>query len=121
MGMYKSHEMGYRNPMIDTTTITKSTVTRVVEGVVLPYVRKPYRIGIGDPVADETGTVFVDASTLVELSEQDVYDSQFGSVLLLDSREGLALEQAGLAVQETRGGYHGTDAVKALVKRLGWV
>lgn len=57
----------------------------------------------------ESGTVFIPASTLYELAEQDVYDSQFGKVLLLGTHEGYALEQAGLAVEETKGGYHRTD------------
>jgi hypothetical protein len=30
-------------------------------------------------------------------------------VLLLDYQEGLALERAGLAERETKGGYHRTD------------
>lgn len=59
--------------------------------------------------------VFVTVSTLEKLADQGSWDSQFGKVLLLPPDEGLALEAAGLAEQETRGGYHGTDLLRKLM------
>lgn len=59
--------------------------------------------------------VFVTAVTLEELANQGEFESQFGSALLLGPAEGLALVAAGLAVQETRGGYHGTGLVRTLL------
>lgn len=64
----------------------------------------------------EGGTVFIPESTLYELAEQDVYDSQFGSPVLLGTHEGLALVAAGLAVEETKGGYHRTDKLLRLLE-----
>lgn len=63
----------------------------------------------------EEGTVFIPYETLWKVAEQDVWDSQMGSPLLLGYQEGLALEQAGLAVAETKGGYHGTDKLRELI------
>lgn len=103
---------------VDLDSVEKSVITRRVEGVWLPYVRKAL-VMTGRP--EESGCVFVDADTICEVAEQGVWDSQFGDALLLGALEGLALEQAGLAVQETRGGYHGTDECVALVKRMGWM
>jgi hypothetical protein len=95
-----------------------------VKGVTLPWVRLngyydlyPDRYPEG-PVA-ESGEVFIPLGTLLELSEQGVYDSQFGSAFLLGLHEGLALEAAGLAFRETRGGYHGTPELKALLEAWG--
>lgn len=129
---------------IDLSTIKMSEQIRTVKGIVLPYRRKtdvdwvpatmtdietepPQNLrqsGPGQPVFIktwkwETGEVFIDEDTLLELSEQGLWDSQFGKVLLLnDPREGAALEEAGLAVQETKGGYHRTDALLKLLQRL---
>lgn len=64
----------------------------------------------------ERGTVFIPETTLYELAEQGTYDSQFGSAFLLGVHEGYALAEAGLAVQETKGGYHGTDKLRRLLK-----
>lgn len=66
----------------------------------------------------ESGEVFIPLSTLEELAEQDVWDSQFGSSFLLGYHEGLALEADGLAAQETRGGYHRTDRLVAFLDHL---
>lgn len=75
--------------------------TYVERGVRLPY-RTPARPGNESMV----GEIFIPERTLWELAEQDTHDSQFGMPLLLDYYEGFALEQAGLAVRETRGGFH---------------
>lgn len=63
----------------------------------------------------EEGTVFIPESVLYEVAEQGVWDSQFGNALLLDTHMGYALEQAGLADRETRGGYHGTEKLRLLL------
>lgn len=65
----------------------------------------------------ESGTVFIPDSVLYGVAEQGDYDSlsPFGTALLLGTHEGYALEQAGLAVQETRGGYHGTEKLRQLL------
>lgn len=60
--------------------------------------------------------VFLTIDLLEEVDQQGVWDSQFGRVLLVDSLEGCALVQLGWAVEETRGGYHGTDELKAWLK-----
>lgn len=103
--------------------------TRTIEqkGIVLPWKRvEPYgpRHILDDRPPKGTvldsGEVFIPMGTLAELAEQDRMDSQFGSVFLLGMREGLALEQAGLAEQETRGGYHRTDALMAFMEGAEW-
>ena len=66
----------------------------------------------------ESGWVFIPMKTLYELSEQELWNSQFGSAFLLGYHEGLALEAAGLADQETKGGYHRTDALLAFLKTV---
>lgn len=92
-----------------TLPVTERTRTVTEQGIELPYVKQSY----GTAEVIERGTVFVTVSTLEQVSEQGAWDSQVGGALLLDEPEGLALEQAGLAVRETRGGYHGTDALRA--------
>lgn len=96
--------------------------TRVVEqkGITLPWERwsprAVFRDGVNltperpdPPVLQDSGEVFVPLDTLYELAEQGIWDSQFGSAFLLGAYEGLALEAAGLAERETKGGYHRTD------------
>lgn len=84
-------------------------------GITLPYREeiKRYDDEAGQLMVKDVreGEVFVTASDLYELSEQDTWDSQFGKVLLLGHFEGIALEQAGLAIRETRGGYHRSDTL----------
>lgn len=63
----------------------------------------------------ESGEVFIPLSQLEELSEQGQWDSQFGEAFLLGAYEGYALEALGYAEQETRGGYHGTEALAAFL------
>lgn len=102
-----------------------TTRTIEVKGIVLPWEEVerygsdltyadgrqmyPERKPTGTVVA--SGEVFISLDTLYELSEQDVWDSQFGSAYLLGHHEGLALEKAGLAVRETRGGYHRSETL----------
>lgn len=108
---------------VESNDITPTEQTRVVKGIELPWDVTDKRWA-EDWIArgkHTTGTVFVDQDTLMNLADQGVWDSQFGSVLLLDMLEGIALEQAGLAQQETRGGYHGTEKLKELLRRWGWV
>lgn len=65
------------------------------------------------------GTVFVPLELIERLNEQGHWDSQFGSPFIdLSPRQGWALEQAGFAVQETRGGYHRTDYTQGLLDAL---
>ena len=69
----------------------------------------------------ELGTIFIDQDTLVQLAEQGRYDSQFGKpTVTLMPGEGAALVHEGLAVKETRGGYHGTDKLRDLMMEWGW-
>jgi hypothetical protein len=107
--------------------VTSRTV--VEKGVLLPWERWSYPAVFKDgknltpdrphpPVLLDSGSVFVPLDTLYELSEQDVFDSQFGSAFLLHGDVGPALEQAGLAAQETRGGYHRTEKLLTLIERL---
>lgn len=65
------------------------------------------------------GTVFVSLSTLYEVCERTTDDYWSGATPpSIGFREGLALEQAGLAVREARGGYHGTEAGKRVLDEL---
>ncbi|MGV8847610.1 hypothetical protein [Tessaracoccus sp.] len=98
--------------------ILTATQTRVVDGVVLPWVhRKPYPPDAGAELG--RGEVFIAMSTLDNLAEQDVWDSQFGQPFMLGANEGQALEQAGLAVRETRGGYHRAGGLRGFLERMG--
>lgn len=103
--------------------------TRTVRGIRLPWERieryGPTTYPNGQVSDDppkgtvlESGEVFIDLDTLYQLAEQDVWDSQFAEALLLGYHEGLALEAAGLAAQETRGGFHRTDLLLAFIKSV---
>lgn len=100
------------------------TQTRTVteRGITLPWTRETGGMlkpdGGREPKRTERGEVFVTLYTLEEVAEQGPWDSQGGDVLLLDFPEGLALEQAGLAVRETRGGYHRSGMTKAVLEQL---
>jgi len=106
--------------------VTSRTV--VEKGILLPWERwsiPPVFGKEGDnltperpdpPVLLDSGTVFITMDMLYELSEQDRWDSQFGRVLLLPPHEALALEAAGLAERETKGGYHRTDKLVAFIE-----
>ena len=98
--------------------------TRVVRGIRLPWQRVerdgPRTLPDGTIFGSdrptkgtvlESGEVFIPLADLQELAEQDQWDSQFGMTFLLGTYEGYALTAAGLAEQETRGGYHRTDAL----------
>lgn len=66
--------------------------------------------------------VFVDQKLLAKLADYGDWDTQFGRTpLLLDPETGYALVDAGLAVKETRGGYHGTDELRAALEGWGWL
>lgn len=132
---------------VDLEKIKPSRQVRTVLGLRLPYRRKTntkwvpatmadieqepsanlHQKGPGEPIYVkrwewEEGTVFIDQETLLELSEQGQWDSQFGKVLLInDPRQEAALENAGLGVKETRGGFHRTDALLTLLQRLKWM
>lgn len=107
-----------------------SSETRIVRGIVLPWQRversgpifrdgenlTPDRPAKGTVL--DSGEVFIELNTLYALSEQDRWDSQFGSALLLGHGEGLALVAAGLAEEETRGGYHRTDLLLAFIESI---
>lgn len=108
-----------------------TTETRTIKGVLLPWKRVETcgpMTGADGTVwyADrppkgtivESGEVFIELNTLYELSEQDTWDSQFGSALLLGIHEGLALVEAGLAVQETRGGFHRTERLMEFIAHI---
>lgn len=109
---------------------TLSSETRVIKGIRLPWQRvertgpifrdgenlTPDRSPKGTVL--ESGEVFIEMDTLYRLSEQDVWDSQFGSACLLGYHEGMALVEAGLAVEETRGGFHRTERLLAFIKHV---
>lgn len=98
--------------MIDVPVIARTTW---VLGIELPWQEiKRYDPEKGTVLRE--GRVFVEMSTLYAVSEQGVWESQFGNVLLLDYLEGLALEAAGLAEQETRGGYHTTELLTEFLR-----
>ena len=105
--------------------------TRVIHGITLPWkrveLRGPQKLANGITIGEDrppkgtvidSGSVFIALDLLYELNEQDVWDSQFGSAFLLGPHEGLALVAAGLAVQETRGGYHRTEKLTKVIKKL---
>lgn len=110
---------------MDVSTIELKTRQIAQRGIELPY--RHERMGY-DPEQNklvvrsvDEGTVFISESTLGELVEQERYASEFGSVLLLGMFEGVALEQAGLAERETKGGYHRTAALQQLMERLSLI
>lgn len=73
----------------------------------------------GDVV--DSGTVFVTVETLEAVASQDPWAGAFGESLTIGWHEKLALVQAGLAVEETRGGVHGTERMKEMWARdLVW-
>lgn len=93
--------------------------TRVVEGIRLPYEKKKFA-GVGRGwVTVGTDEVFIDQSDLYAVAEQDQWAGAFGNSLILTPSSAVdALVQHELAVKETRGGVHGTSALKDLIKRL---
>jgi hypothetical protein len=101
----------------DVQELLSAVTTKVmtVDGLELPY--RDVNGYTGE--VRSQGTVFVSFETLYELADQDMWDSQFGKVLLLDYREGLALEAAGLAVRETKGGYHRSKLLKMFLEAYG--
>jgi hypothetical protein len=106
---------------VDLNTIEPSTETRIVLGLRLPYRIKTWPNGYRSPHEWKTGEVFVEQELLTELGEQGQWDSQFGKVFLInDPAQAAAVEQAGLGTEETKGGYHRTDALLTLLQRLAW-
>lgn len=121
---------------------TLEWTTRVIEqrGLLLPWVRKePYGRpaaprtcpihgrrrevppenprctckGIRKGAVLESGEVFVSSSDLYEVAERTIDDYLFHTPPPnIGYHEQLALEQAGLAERETRGGCHGTDKLR---------
>lgn len=65
----------------------------------------------------ESGTVFIELGVLEELMEAD-HSFGMGGAYLVGYREGMALEVAGLASQETRGGYFTSDEQRAKLQPL---
>lgn len=99
---------------------------KVVHGVELPWRKlatgydhmSDRTVVPGVTVLDE-GVVFVPLSKLETLEEQGAWDSQFGSAFIdLNTHQGWACEQAGLAVRETRGGHHRGEKLTALLDQL---
>lgn len=101
-----------------------STKAVEVKGVILPWERverygpstTAWGVYIDKPPKGtvlDSGEVFVPLSDLYELAEQRRWDSSFGSSFSLTSYLAkLAVVKAGWAVEETRGGIHGTDALR---------
>lgn len=95
----------------ETEGLVWTSRTVVQKGIELLWEqRKAYEPDKGKVV--RTGRVFITEETLWELSKQGQWDSQFGGSYLLAMDQGLALEQAGLAVRETKGGYHSTEKLR---------
>ena len=65
----------------------------------------------------ESGTVFVSEATLEELLEAE-HSLGMGDAYLLGYHEGMALEKAGLARQETRGGYYTREEERVRIELL---
>lgn len=68
----------------------------------------------------ELDGVFVPLEVLGELAEQDVWDSQFGrdAFLIRDRTIAHVLEANGLAIKETKGGYHRGPKLQQLLRDL---
>jgi hypothetical protein len=102
--------------------LTSRTV--VIEGIELPWVERerygpyttPHGVLIDKPPKGTVlnqGAVFIPFDLLHEVAERTSNDYVAGYLSPdVDYRQGLALEEAGLAVLETRGGYHGTDKLR---------
>lgn len=105
-------EANYRVKLI---RVKEKEVTKTIKFITLPwnklangYDKLGGRAEIGDVL--ESGIVDIPLNKIYRLAEQDRWDSQFGGAFIdLDTKEGWALEQAGLAERETRGGHHRTD------------
>lgn len=106
--------MDQDQPPLDLSTITIQSRQVTEVGIKLPYVQRAYRTN----EVVESGTIFITIETLCELAHQATFDSYFGRALYLRRCEGLALEQAGLAVHETRGGYHRTAKLLTFLANL---
>lgn len=75
----------------------------------------------GMELVHEGRSVFIEQNLLIRLADQSRYATQFGAVrVALLPHEGVALVAHDLAVRETRGGYHGTDKLRDLLKEWGW-
>lgn len=74
-----------------------------------------------DPRTNEVSSAKVSWSVLDQLYHQDRWDSSFGSALTLPRSVQLACIQHGFAEKETRGGVHGTDKLRELMEREGWL
>jgi hypothetical protein len=95
--------------------------TRMVPSrfIVLPFERRATGIdvslGRAAKVGDvfESGTVEISESLLYDVNDRDIDDYLVGNIptFHISSEQTWALEQAGWAVRETRGGVHGTDAL----------
>lgn len=126
--------------MTETQEVRLATRTRVQYGVELPWEERerygsdlrypkgharegeqmyPDRQPTGTIV--KTGTAFVPLGVLEELLEAD-HSLGMGDAYLVGYREGMALEKAGLARQETRGGYYTREEererLRAVLKAL---
>lgn len=84
-------------------------------GFPLPEVKEQIQIVKGI----EVDGVFVPFSLLGELAEQGEYDSQFGDAFLIhDKKMAQVLEASGLAIHETRGGYHRGPFLEKMLEEL---
>lgn len=121
--------------MIDVNSIPISAVTVVRHGITLPWVEVerygsdllythgpregeqmyPDRKRTGE--VRNQGEVFIPLGTLEELMEAENSWGMGGS-FQLGYHEGMALEQAGLATRETRGGFHSREEQKAALDEL---
>lgn len=102
------------------TEFTPTAKTVEVHGLELPY---HWESGYPDSSFEpRSGTVFISNEQLVEVAERDQWAGAFGAMLVdLPPWAEHALEQAGLGVRETRGGVHGTDKLRELLKELKWL
>jgi hypothetical protein len=65
--------------------------------------------------------IWIPYDILEDLSEQDVYDSQFGPAYITPDRDQRRVLVAhGLAVEETRGGLHRGLGLQAFIDAIEW-
>lgn len=94
--------------------------TRTVKqrGLELPYKRQDSNTGYHKK-AVESGTVFISEDVLMSIAKRTEDDYLWDAVpFQIGKLEGLALEQAQLAVREPRNGFHGTDKLRRFVGLL---
>ena len=98
------------------TRVEIVTKTVEVQGLELPWVKRKLYAPNKNQIID-SGMVFIPLDLLEEVANRTNDDYIYGiPPPSLTYPMQLALEQAKLAERETRGGYHGTDKLRRLVR-----